>query len=190
MIKKLLAAMLALFAAAAFAAVDVNKATQADLESIKGIGPVISGKILDERKKAPFKDWNDMVTRVKGVGEGNAAKFSADGMTVNGAAFAGAPAAAKQEAKSKMKSDAKTPAADAAKTTKTDSKATESTTAAPKDRKPTGTAAATDETRQKRAEERAAEGAIKAKEKAAKRAAEASAPVLAPAAASTPSKKK
>ena len=188
MIKKLLAAMLALFAAAAFAAVDVNKATQADLESIKGIGPVISGKILDERKKAPFKDWNDMVTRVKGVGEGNAAKFSADGMTVNGATFAGAPAAAKQEGKSKIKSDAKTPAAD--KTTKTDSKATESTTAAPKDRKPTGTAAATDETRQKRAEERAAEGAIKAKEKAAKRAAEASAPVPAPAAASTPSKKK
>ena len=113
MLKKLLAAMLALFAAAAFAAVDVNKANQADLESIKGIGPVISAKILDERKKAPFKDWNDMVTRVKGVGEGNAAKFSADGLTVNGAAFAGAPAAAKQEAKAKMKSDAKTPAAEA-----------------------------------------------------------------------------
>ena len=92
MIKKILAAMLALFAAVAFAAVDVNKATQAELEAVKGIGPVISGKILDERKKAPFKDWEDMVVRVKGVGEGNAAKFSAEGLTVNGAAFAGAPA--------------------------------------------------------------------------------------------------
>ena len=92
MIKKILAAMLALFAAVAFAAVDVNKATQAELEAVKGIGPVISSKILDERKKAPFKDWEDMVVRVKGVGEGNAAKFSAEGLTVNGAAFAGAPA--------------------------------------------------------------------------------------------------
>ena len=92
MIKKILAAMLALFAAVAFAAVDVNKATPAELEAVKGIGPVISGKILDERKKAPFKDWEDMVVRVKGVGEGNAAKFSAEGLTVNGAAFAGAPA--------------------------------------------------------------------------------------------------
>ena len=92
MIKKILAAMLALFAAVAFAAVDVNKATQAELEAIKGIGPAIAGKILDERKKSSFKDWNDMVERVKGVGEGNAAKFSAEGLTVNGAAFAGAPA--------------------------------------------------------------------------------------------------
>ena len=92
MIKKILAAMLALFAAVAFAAVDVNKATQAELEAIKGIGPAIAGKILDERKKASFKDWNDMVERVKGVGERNAAKFSAEGLTVNGAAFAGAPA--------------------------------------------------------------------------------------------------
>ena len=92
MIKKILVAMLALCAAVAFAAVDVNKATQAELEAVKGIGPAIAGKILDERKKASFKDWNDMVERVKGVGEGNAAKFSAEGLTVNGATFAGAPA--------------------------------------------------------------------------------------------------
>jgi competence protein ComEA len=93
MIKKLLAAVLALFAAAAFAAVDANTATQAELEAVKGIGPAISTKIIEERKKAPFKDWQDMVTRVKGVGEHNGAKFSTAGLTVNGAAFAGAPAA-------------------------------------------------------------------------------------------------
>jgi len=95
MIQRILAALLWLFAAAAFAAVDVNKATQADLESIKGIGPVISTKILDERKKGPFKDWSDMIERVKGVGEHNAAKFSADGLTVNGSAYANAPATGK-----------------------------------------------------------------------------------------------
>jgi competence protein ComEA len=102
MIKKLLAAVLALFAAAAFAAVDANKATQAELETVKGIGPAISTKIIEERKKAPFKDWNDMVERVKGVGDGNAAKFSTAGLSVNGAAFKGAPAApaaAKKEEK-------------------------------------------------------------------------------------------
>ncbi len=92
MIKKLLFALLALFAAAAFAAVDANKADQAALETIKGIGPAISGKIIEERKKSPFKDWPDMIDRVKGIGEGNAVKFSGEGLTVNGAAFKGAPA--------------------------------------------------------------------------------------------------
>ncbi len=108
MFKKFAALMLALFTFAAFAAVDVNKATQAELDGIKGIGPGISGKILDERKKGNFKDWTDFVDRVKGVGEGNAAKFSAEGMTVNGATFKGmaaapakAPAPAKAEAAAK-----------------------------------------------------------------------------------------
>jgi competence protein ComEA len=120
MIKKILVAMLALFAAVAFAAVDANKATQAELEAVKGIGPVIAGKILDERKKGSFKDWQDMVTRVKGVGEGNAAKFSTEGLTVNGAAFAGAPAkaaapaAAKKEDKPAAKVEAPKAAAPAA----------------------------------------------------------------------------
>lgn len=100
MFKNLLAIVMALFAAAAFAAVDVNKATQAELEAVKGIGPGISAKILDERKKGSFKDWTDFVDRVKGVGEGNAAKFSAEGLTVGGAAFKGvaaAPAAKKDD---------------------------------------------------------------------------------------------
>jgi len=111
MIKKILAAMLALFAAAAFAAVDANTATQAELEAVKGIGPAISGKIIEERKKAPFKDWQDMVTRVKGVGETNSAKFSTAGLTVNGAAFAGAPAAPAAPAAAKKEEKKATPAA-------------------------------------------------------------------------------
>ncbi len=94
MLKKFLATLLALFfAAAAFAAVDANTATQAELEGVKGIGPALSTKIIDERKKGAFKDWQDMVTRVSGVGEKNSAKFSTGGLTVNGAPFAGAPAA-------------------------------------------------------------------------------------------------
>ncbi len=86
-IKILVATVLALASAAAFAVVDVNKANQAELESIKGIGPSMSTKILAARKTGSFKDWTDMQTRVKGVRAGNSAKFSADGLTVNGAAF-------------------------------------------------------------------------------------------------------
>ncbi len=107
MLKKILAFVAMLYAAASFAAVDVNKATAADLDGIKGIGPAISGKIIEERKKGNFKDWNDFIERVKGVGEGNAAKFSSEGLTVNGAAFAGAPAAKKDDKKAKTDSKAK-----------------------------------------------------------------------------------
>lgn len=88
-IKSIATALLALLSAAAFAAVDVNKASQGELETIKGIGPTMSTKIVDARKSGPFADWSDLQTRVKGVGHGNASKFSADGLTVNGAAYAG-----------------------------------------------------------------------------------------------------
>ena len=93
LIKTLTAALLALASAAAFAVVDVNKANQAELESIKGIGPSMSTKILDVRKTGSFKDWSDLQSRVKGVRAGNSAKFSADGLTVNGAAFSATPMA-------------------------------------------------------------------------------------------------
>ena len=113
MIKKILAVVAMLYAAVAFAAVDVNKATAAELDGIKGIGPGISTKILDERKKGNFKDWNDFIERVKGVGEGNAAKFSAEGMTVGGAGYKGAAPAA-PAAKKDDKPAAAKPAAAAA----------------------------------------------------------------------------
>lgn len=91
MFKKIIAAFAALLAATAFAAVDANKASQAELEAVKGIGPVISTLIISERKKSNFKDWNDLVVRVKGVGDKSAEKFSEAGLTVNGATFTGAP---------------------------------------------------------------------------------------------------
>ena len=87
MFKKALATLLALFAAAAFAAVDVNDATAADLDSIKGIGPGTSTKILEQRKTGKFKDWDDLIQRVSGMGDKRAAKLSTEGLTVNGAAY-------------------------------------------------------------------------------------------------------
>ncbi|PKO31442.1 MAG: hypothetical protein CVU36_05650 [Betaproteobacteria bacterium HGW-Betaproteobacteria-9] len=86
MIRKMMMALLALFAASAFAAVDVNSASEADLDSIKGIGPGTSTRILSERKVGKFKDWADLIQRVSGIGEKRAAKLSAEGLTVNGVA--------------------------------------------------------------------------------------------------------
>jgi competence protein ComEA len=69
------------------AAVDVNRATQAELESIKGIGPGLSAKIMQARQTGEFKNWNDLVDRVGGVGPGNASRFSQAGLTVAGAGY-------------------------------------------------------------------------------------------------------
>ena len=87
MLKKILTILAMLYAAASFAAVDVNKATAAELDGIKGIGPGLSGKNIEARKHGAFKDWDDFIQRVRGVGETSAGKFSAEGMRVNGRTF-------------------------------------------------------------------------------------------------------
>lgn len=110
MFKKLLAFIAAMSIFAAFAAVDVNKASEAELDGIKGIGPATTRVIVAERKKAEFKNWEDLIARVKGFGPKTAAKFSAEGLTVGGAAYQGAAPAAKATVKGdaqKMKKDDK-----------------------------------------------------------------------------------
>ncbi|MCJ0764057.1 ComEA family DNA-binding protein [Variovorax terrae] len=110
MLKKILAILVMLYASLSFAAVEVNKATAAELDALKGIGPGISNRIVDERKKGDFKDWNDFISRVKGVGEITAGKFSAEGLTVNGTSMKGAAAAApaaKKDDKPAAKADDK-----------------------------------------------------------------------------------
>ena len=82
--KKLLVITAMLFAVASFAAVEVNKASMEELDSVKGIGTAMAKKIVDERAKGQFRNWDDFVARVKGTGKGNAAKLSAAGLTVNG----------------------------------------------------------------------------------------------------------
>lgn len=103
MLKKILAVVAMLYAAACFAAVDINKAGAAELDSIKGIGPAMSSKILEARKNGNFKDWNDFVERVKGVGLTSAAKFSTEGLTVNGTPYKAAAAAPKPAASAAKK---------------------------------------------------------------------------------------
>lgn len=111
MLKRATTALLALFAAAAFAAVDVNDASVADLDSIKGIGPGTSAKIVEQRKASKFKDWDDLIQRVSGIGGKRAAKLSAEGLTVAGSGFKGA--AAKAEPKTAAKAPKVEPTAPA-----------------------------------------------------------------------------
>lgn len=97
MFKKIFAFFAAMSLVAAFAAVDVNKGSANELDSIKGIGPATSALIMTERKKSEFKNWDDLISRVKGLGDKSAAKLSEGGLTVGGAGYK--PAAAKPAAK-------------------------------------------------------------------------------------------
>lgn len=74
-------------AADATPAVDANRATQAQLERLRGVGVDLSERILAERDRAPFRDWADFMRRVKGVRAPLAAKLSAEGLTVAGRPF-------------------------------------------------------------------------------------------------------
>lgn len=89
----------------AFAQVDVNKADKAALDSVKGVGPSTSKRILDERTKGGnFKDWPDFEKRVKGVGGKSADKLSTAGLQVNGQSKANV--AAKPGVKTEPKKEA------------------------------------------------------------------------------------
>ncbi|MEA3521893.1 MAG: helix-hairpin-helix domain-containing protein [Campylobacterota bacterium] len=58
------------------AAVNINKATKAELMSIKGIGDKKATAIIDYRKKhGKFKNINDL-TQVKGLGDKSVRKIS------------------------------------------------------------------------------------------------------------------
>ena len=87
MLKKLLMLCLlfGLSVGAAFAAVEVNSADQATLESVKGLGPVKSKAIIDERSKnGPFKNADDLANRVKGLGAKSVSNLEQAGLTVGG----------------------------------------------------------------------------------------------------------
>ncbi|WP_338845060.1 helix-hairpin-helix domain-containing protein [Massilia sp. W12] len=93
MLKKLLLcfALLCAMMGSAFAAVDLNTADQAALNSLKGVGPAKAKAILDERSKnGPFKDWADFQKRVKGFADKSTSALSEGGATINGQSKQGA----------------------------------------------------------------------------------------------------
>lgn len=112
MLKKIASVLLALgFASLTWAQqMDLNKATEVELDSLKGVGPVLTKEVLNERKKAPFKDWDDVTSRVKGIGPQKARSLSEQGVRVQGSAYSG-QSADKKPAKDHGKDAAGTPTA-------------------------------------------------------------------------------
>jgi len=110
MLKKLLMLCVALVlsvSAGFAAAVEVNSADQAALESVKGIGPVHAKAIIDERtKNGPFKDADDLANRVKGIGQKSVKNLEAAGLTINGSSAPPSGAPAKSTAATTPKSTA------------------------------------------------------------------------------------
>jgi competence protein ComEA len=55
------------------------------------LGPSSTARILQAREAGAFKDWKDLMARVKGIKQGTARKLSSAGLTVNGAALPDTP---------------------------------------------------------------------------------------------------
>mgnify|MGYP001020583721 FL=1 len=67
----------------AFAAVNINTATPAELDGVKGIGPSKAQAIVDYRSKnGPFKSLDDL-KNVKGFGEKSITKLKSE-LSVSG----------------------------------------------------------------------------------------------------------
>jgi competence protein ComEA len=73
-------------------AVDANTANRAQLEQVRHIGPPLADAILMARDKhGAFKDWPDLMSRVRGIRSAKAGKLSEAGLTVGGAPYATTP---------------------------------------------------------------------------------------------------
>jgi competence protein ComEA len=86
-VKRALIALL-LGCASAAQALDANQANRAQLEQLRHVGPPLADAILAAREQGGvFKDWSDLMARVRGIRAAKAARLSEAGLTVGGAAF-------------------------------------------------------------------------------------------------------
>ena len=77
-------------------ALDINQASEAELDSLKGMGPALSAKVLMARAQGPFLNWQDVMQRVSGLRQSKAQQFSEQGLTVQGLSFNKATASSRQ----------------------------------------------------------------------------------------------
>lgn len=68
-------------------ALEINQANEAELDSIMGMGPAMTRKVLAARTEKLFMNWKDFMTRVAGIGKAKAQQFSDQGVLVNGQSF-------------------------------------------------------------------------------------------------------
>jgi competence protein ComEA len=72
---------------------DINLATEAQLDGVRGIGPALSRLILAHRQDKPFSGWTDLQQRVPGLGARKLKALSDAGLRVNGVDYpSGSPA--------------------------------------------------------------------------------------------------
>ncbi len=87
--KSPLVALALVVVAAAAGAVEANSANRAQLEQLRHVGPPLADAILVAREQGgPFRDWADLMQRVRGIRAAKAAKLSQAGLTVNGEGYA------------------------------------------------------------------------------------------------------
>lgn len=83
------------------APVNVNTASQTELESIRGLGPSKAKAIIAEREKGgAFYDSYDLQSRVRGIGERSVSKLMENGLKIEGQS-------GYRETKSNMRSEAR-----------------------------------------------------------------------------------
>ena len=119
MIKKILLAATTFFAAVSlsWAQVDINTASEAQLQTVKGIGAARAKQIVEERtKNGAFKSSADLATRVKGIGDKSATKLISNGLSVPGSEAAAAAGVANLKGQASTAATAATAAATSAAT--------------------------------------------------------------------------
>jgi len=63
-------------------ALEINQATEAELDNLRGLGPAFTRRVMAARHQQPFKDWPDLMRRVSGMGPRVARKLSDQGVRV------------------------------------------------------------------------------------------------------------
>jgi len=78
--------------------VNVNTASQTELETIKGIGPAKARTIIAEREDGGhFQDANDLQKRVRGIGMKSVEKMVDNGLTIESLVLFGSPMAVRKK---------------------------------------------------------------------------------------------
>ena len=63
-------------------ALDVNQASEAELDGLRGIGPPFTRRLKAAHAQQPFQDCTDLMQRVSGMGPRVAQSLSDQGLTV------------------------------------------------------------------------------------------------------------